>query len=246
VRFNKLLYIEKEGFLEALKHERWPEKHDCAVLSSKGFSTRAARDLIDLLAAHDEPIAVFCVHDADAHGTMIYQTLQEATKARGARKIDIINFGLEPWEAIDMGLEVEDIGEKDKRRPVADYVPDDWANWLQEHRVELNAMTTPQFIEWLDSKMAEHGDGKLIPPPEVVEAELEAKIEEDLREAISERILQEADFEGQVAQALAEIERPSDAAMVTAIRLRLKLAPEEEWREYIRVKAAELSATYDS
>jgi hypothetical protein len=34
---------------------------------------------------------------------MIYQTLQEATKARDARKIEIINIGLEPWEAIEMG-----------------------------------------------------------------------------------------------------------------------------------------------
>ena len=37
-------------------------------------------------------------------------------------------------------------------------------DWLQTNRVELNAMTTPQLIEWLDEKMAEHGDGKLIPP----------------------------------------------------------------------------------
>jgi hypothetical protein len=42
--FNKLLYIEKEGFSEMLKDERWGEKHDCAIMSSKGFSTRAATD----------------------------------------------------------------------------------------------------------------------------------------------------------------------------------------------------------
>ncbi len=82
--FNKLLYIEKEGAQEALKQERWGERHDCAVMSSKGFSTRAARDLIDKLVEHDEPVEVFCVHDADASGTMIYQTLQEATQ--GARR----------------------------------------------------------------------------------------------------------------------------------------------------------------
>ena len=54
--FNKLLYIEKEGAQEALKQNRWGERHDCAVMSSKGFSTRAARDLIDKLVEHDEPI----------------------------------------------------------------------------------------------------------------------------------------------------------------------------------------------
>jgi hypothetical protein len=43
---------------------------------------------------------------------------------------------------------------------------------LQTHRVELNAMTTPQLIEWLDAKMEAHGDGKLIPPQEVLLDEL--------------------------------------------------------------------------
>ena len=58
--FNKLAYIEKEGANEALKAAGWLERHDCAVMSSKGYSTRAARDLIDKLAEHDEPITVFC------------------------------------------------------------------------------------------------------------------------------------------------------------------------------------------
>src|SRR5262249_40694942 len=97
---------------------------------------------------HDEPIVVFCVHDADAYGTMIYHTFQEATNARGARKIKVINIGLEPWEAKQMGLGVENIEplEDGKRRPVADYVIDydeehgtNWAGWLQTHRTELNA-----------------------------------------------------------------------------------------------------------
>jgi hypothetical protein len=73
-------------------------------MSSKGYTTRAARDLVDKLAEHDEPCTIYCVHDADAFGTMIYQTFQEATKARGARKIRIVNLGLEPWEAIEASL----------------------------------------------------------------------------------------------------------------------------------------------
>src|SRR5258708_30558804 len=120
--FNKLVYIEKEGANEALKDNGWLERHDCAVMSWKGFSTRAARDLIDKLVEHDEPVEVFCVHDADASGTMIYQTLQQETKARGARKIQIINLGLEPWEAIEMDLEVETVEATNRLKPVADYI----------------------------------------------------------------------------------------------------------------------------
>ena len=172
--FNKLLYIEKEGAHDSLKQDGWLEKHDCAVMSTKGFSTRAARDLIDKLAAHGEPIKVFCVHDADASGSMIYQTLQDATKARRARKIEIVNLGLEPWEAVEMGLNVEDLPEAKNRRPVADYIEEHdgdegWGEWLQSHRVELNEMTPAQLIDWLDEKMGEHGDGKLIPPDDVLE-----------------------------------------------------------------------------
>jgi hypothetical protein len=101
--FNKIVLIEKEGWSEALKEVQWPERHDCMVMSSKGFTTRAARDLVDKLAEHDEPVDVFFVHDGDAHGTEIFETFQQATKARGARLIKVINLGLEPWEGIALG-----------------------------------------------------------------------------------------------------------------------------------------------
>jgi hypothetical protein len=236
--FNKGVYIEKEGFTEALKDNGWAERHDCMLMSSKGFSTRAARDLVDKLAAHDEPVTVFCVHDADAFGTMIYQTFQEATKARGARKVRIVNLGLEPWEAIAADLEVENVEKGDKHKPVADYVRERadgarWDEWLQTHRVELNAMTTPQFILWLDRKMAEHGDGKLIPPPEVLSSKLEDELEASVRAAITERILREADLEGQITEALRDIERPSAAALVEGIETMFERSPECEWRDHV-------------
>jgi Topoisomerase 6 subunit A/Spo11, Toprim domain len=236
--FNTLLYIEKEGAQEALKQDRWLERHDCAVMSSKGFSTRAARDLIDKLAEHNEPVTVFCVHDADASGTMIYQTLQEATKARGARKVEIINLGLEPWEAVAMGLEVENLEEKDRQKPVADYVRDaDWVNWLQTNRVELNAMTTPQLIEWLDQKMAEHGDGKLIPPVDVLERELAVRIERRVREEITERILREARLDKQVAATIAAIQPPDGKKLAHDIAMMFKQQPDAEWHDHIEAEA---------
>jgi hypothetical protein len=178
------------------------------------------------------------VHDADAYGTMIYQTFQEATRARGARKVSIVNLGLEPWEAIADGLAIENVEKGDKHKPVADYVLERadggyWDQWLQSHRVELNAMTTPQFIAWLDRKMAEHGEGKLIPPPAVLGAEFEAKLEASVRAAITKRILREADLEGQISAALEAIERPSAAALVKGIERLFERSPEREWRDHI-------------
>jgi hypothetical protein len=243
--FNKLLYIEKEGFSEALKENGWAERHDCALISSKGFSTRAAKDLVDKLAEHDEDCTVFCVHDADAWGPMIYQTFQEATKARGARKVRIVNLGLEPWEAIAMGLEVESVENGERRKPVADYVrerdDEDWEEWLQNNRIELNAMTTPEFIEWLDGKMEEHGDGKLVPPPEVLTAELDRRIEDKVRDDIRERILREAGFEDRVAEAVAAIKKPSGTTLAKGIKRLFKQEPEREWRDAIEAEAEKRS-----
>ena len=244
--FNKLIYIEKEGASEALKEIRWSERHDCAVLSSKGFSTRAARDLIDKLVEHDEPVEVFCVHDADAYGGMIYQTLQEATKARGARKIEIINLGLEPWEALAMGLEVETVKPDTKRKAVADYIRNrrdrsptgqTWEEWLQTHRIELNAMTTPEFIAWLDGKMAEHGSGKLIPPSEVLEAELAERIENKIRAAHTERILREAGLDSQVAATIAAIKPPNATTLARDTKKLFKQDLSREWRDHIEAVA---------
>jgi hypothetical protein len=243
--YNKIVYIEKEGFAEALKAVRWAERHDCMLTSSKGFTTRAIRDLVDKLAEHDEPVTVFCVHDADAYGTMIYQTFQEATRARGARKIKIVNLGLEPWEALEMGLEVEDVEEKDRRKPVAEYVrdrdDDDWEEWLQTRRIELNAMTTRQFIEWLDSKMEAHGNGKLIPPADVLEDELASRIEAKVRADITERILREAGLDDQVAEAIAEIEKPTAATLERGIQRLFKRELDRAWRDHIEAVAQKIA-----
>jgi hypothetical protein len=215
------------------------------LMSSKGFSTRAARDLVDKLAEHDEPVTIFCVQDADASGTMIYQTFQEATRARSARKIKIVNLGLEPWGAIAMGLEVETVEQGKRRKPVADYVReredlapdgDTWEDWLQTHRIELNAMTTPDFIEWLDEKMADYS-GKLIPPAEVLEKELAERIEMRVRATITERILREAGLENQVATAIAAIEKPDGVALAEGISDLFKQEPDREWRDHLEAEA---------
>ena len=187
-------------------------------------------------------MTIFCVHDADASGTMIYQTFQEATAARGARKIKIVNIGLEPWEAAEMGLEVEDVEAGDRRKAVAQYVLDredgeDQEEWLQTHRVELNAMTTPQFIEWLDGKMADYD--RLVPPDEVLRDELDRRIEAKVRAAVTERILREARFEGQVATAIAAIKKPSAAVLAKGIKQLFKQKADREWRDHIEAIAAE-------
>lgn len=199
--FNKILYSEKEGFFGILKDTGWPERNDCALLTSKGFASRAARDVLDLIGQTQEEIYFFCIHDADASGTLIYQALTEATRARGARKVHVINLGLDPWEALDMDLQVETFrelgGKRDRQLPVAEYVPEHWKEWLQTQRVELNAMTSPEFVRWLDMKFEEHAE-KVVPPQRVLREELDQKTRTALEQAVAADILAAAGFQRRV------------------------------------------------
>ena len=217
--FNKIIYCEKEGFFPILTEAQWPEIHDCALVTSKGFASRAAKDLLDLLGETEEELTFFCIHDADASGTLIYETLQRETGARPGRKVRVIDLGLNPWEAEEMGLQSEKI--KKEKRPVARYVTEydrangtNWEGWFQENRYELNAMTTPQFIRWLDSKMEQHDSRKIIPPDEIMIDELHVITTSKLRDAITDKILREANIDNLVEteykELLPELEQIED------------------------------------
>ncbi|WP_345822906.1 hypothetical protein ABC766_32025 (plasmid) [Methylobacterium fujisawaense] len=244
--FGQILYLEKEGFFEALKAARWPERHDCALVTSKGFTTRAVRDLLDLLGEGEEPIRVFCVHDADAFGTMIFQTLLHETKARGARRVEVINLGLDPWEALGMGLSPENVEASDRSKAVADYVQarqdgPRWTNWLQTQRVELNEMTTPQLIAWLDGKMQAYGVGKVIPPTAVITVEAERQLAEQVEQRITARVLREAKIDEQVADALAAINLPGPMALAGAVSGWVSSNSDKAWTGGVAEIAADLA-----
>lgn len=248
-KFNKILYCEKEGFFPILKDVKWPERHDCALLTSKGHASRAAKDIIDFLGETDEEILFYCIHDADAAGTMIYQALQEGTAARKERKVKVHNLGLESWEAIkEIGLEPE--GFSKKKLPVADYVikyddenDGEWADWLQSNRVELNAMTTPQFLNWLDNKMAKFGKGKLIPPDAVMENKLKESAISKIRDKVEEKILREAGYEDQVKETterLIPVLEEESGTLREVVTQDLEKTPENQWSKPVDQVAEEI------
>ena len=179
--FNKVLYIEKEGFFNILKDNKIPEKYDMALLTSKGYASRAVKDLLDTMGEDaEEEITFFCIHDADAAGTKIFDTLQNETKARPGRKFKIINLGLDPDEAVAMGLDAEKVDKSNRDKAVADYIEPQWRQWLQSNRVELNAMSTPLFLEWLENKICQYDKGKILPPSSVIEERLDISIKTKL------------------------------------------------------------------
>jgi len=235
--FNKILYSEKEGFFTILKDAKFPERFDCALLTSKGYASRAVKDLFDFLGDTDEEILFFCIHDADAAGTKIYETLQEGTMARPGRRVKIINLGLEPQEALEMGLEVEPAERAISRRPVAGYLDDKWREWLQDNRVELNAMTSPQFLEWLEAKISAHGVRKVVPDNHVMRKTLQAEVIALTTQQVQEQILREAGYDQRVRraiQAVTPIMEQEVSSLRRVVSNELDIHDEAHWSQPVR------------
>ena len=265
--YSNILFLEKEDLVSALRQSGFLDRWDCFALSSKGFSSRAARDLIDKIgtSGKEEPTKFFCVHDADASGSLISQTLTRATKARGARLVEVIDLGLFPWAALSVGLLRERAERKSsKRRPVADYIkardrannasgnPNNernWESWLQDWRVELNAMTTAEFVAWVEREFKKHAAAKVIPSEQValesvsqsIEASLSSaandEVREERREELEELEQQLADLENEIAEEAAkrteerlkEIKPPTGTEVVEEIKAWLKRQPASHW-----------------
>ena len=277
--YSNILFLEKEDLVSALRQSGFLDRWDCFALSSKGFSSRAARDLIDKIgtSGKEEPTKFFCVHDADASGSLISQTLTRATKTRGARLVEVIDLGLFPWAALSVGLLRERAERKSsKRRPVADYIkardrannasgnPNNernWESWLQDWRVELNAMTTAEFVAWVEREFKKHAAAKVILSEQValesvsqsIEASLSSaandEVREERREELEELEQQLADLENEIAEEAAkrteerlkEIKPPTGTEVVEEIKAWLKRQPASHWRASIYDVASKFS-----
>ena len=94
-----VLFCEKEGFNPLFKAVNLANRHDLMIISTKGVSVTAARQLIDEICGEND-LPLFVLHDFDVAGFLILGTLN-----RDTRRYQFSNT-IEP---IDLGLRLEDI-----------------------------------------------------------------------------------------------------------------------------------------
>jgi DNA topoisomerase VI subunit B len=164
--FGAVLFIEKEGFLPLFEKVGLAERFDVAVMSSKGFSTTAARHLVDRMCGeHDIPL--FVLHDFDKAGFSILGTLQRTTRRyRFKNQIKVVDLGLR-LQDVD-GLQSEEAFDRGGAAQKAENLRRNGAtaaeaDFLLRHRVELNAMTADQLVAFVERKLKQHGVKKIIP-----------------------------------------------------------------------------------
>jgi hypothetical protein len=182
-RFRYALFLEKEGLTEILNAAQIAARFDLAIFSTKGMSNTAARTLVERLS--EQGVVVLVARDFDGSGFTIAHTLANDTRRYAFRdRPKVVDLGLRLADAQAMGLQSEPVAYGKRKDPrghlrscgatdeeIACLVGqrDRWTGEWAGQRVELNAMTSPQLIAWLEAKLAEIGVRKLVPEQDVLE-----------------------------------------------------------------------------
>jgi hypothetical protein len=244
-RFKFALFVEKEGFMPLLQRAHIAERFDMAIFSSKGMSVIAARKLVDRLS--QAGVTILIAHDFDKYGMSIAHWLShDNDRFRFTTPPKVIDLGLRLKDVQKMKLQSETLVYEQKKDP-GDLlreigVPQDEIAFLvgkktdSKHwsgqRVELNAMTSRQIIDWIVSKFAEVGVEKVVPKGatlaiawkrSLMAVKVNEAIERVRTEFSKERIIKPmpSDVEKQVREMLRRHpEMPWDAALaqITAKR----------------------------
>jgi hypothetical protein len=192
--FGAVLFIEKEGFDPILKAARIAEKYDIAIMSTKGMSVVAARVLADEMCS-EYNIPLLLLHDFDKAGFSIAGTLQRDTRRyEFQNSIEVIDLGLNLADVEALGLESEyqhhpkgrksaliaNLQENGASEEEITFMFRDFDRLRSTRRVELNAMTSPQFVAFIERKLRENDIAKIIPDQDLL-ADVYASMERGRR-----------------------------------------------------------------
>jgi DNA topoisomerase VI subunit B len=220
-RYGFALFIEKEGFYPLLEAAQIAERWDLAIMSTKGMSVTAARQLVEKLS--EQGVTILVCHDFDASGFSILHTLQSDTRRyKFKTRPKVVDMGLRLADVQAMDLESERVDYHSRKDPRINLrrcgATEDECHFLVRQgtdggwtgeRVELNAMTSDQFIAWLERKLAEVGVQKVIPDQPALEIAY--------RRAVRHKRVQAA-----IADALAYIDEDEEIAIPSELKARIQ------------------------
>ena len=236
-RFGAILFIEKEGFMPLFAAVKLAERYDLAIMSTKGMSTTAARELVDELAGdHDIPLLV--LHDFDKSGFSIVGTLSRDTRRyMFTSNINVIDIGLRFGDI--EGLETERVYTRDSDYAVRanlreNGATDEEIEFLLHSRVEINAFASDDLVAWLERKLEEHGVAKVIPDDDTLAVAYrrmrrQAVVQQHINDALEELGYDE-DYDGDDD----DDETPVPADLKARIAAEQKTTRTQTWDEVLR------------
>ncbi len=192
-RYDTILFIEKEGFGPLFNAVQLAQRYDLATMSTKGMSVTAARMLLDRLATRGLK-RILVLHDFDISGFSIVGTLGRSSRRyRFVNGVPLVDLGLRLNQVQTLGLESEPVAVDNDWRKVAATLQSHGAseseiNFLQTRRVEINAMTSRQLVDFIEGQLEEHGVAKVIPDNAVLISHTRHLIEQRLARKAFEKL----------------------------------------------------------
>lgn len=241
-RFRYALFIEKEGFQALLDRAQFAKRYDMAIFSTKGMSNTAARMLAEKMAEMD--VTILTLHDFDKAGLKIHHTLSNDTRRyRFKTRPTMIDLGLRLADVEALELDSEPVKYASDRDPRLDIIASGGtqaeADFLVREgrakdwrgaRVELNALTSAQFVAWLDAKLIEAGVSKVIPEQDVLLTAFERVRRAALVEQRTRDIVKAVNDE--------RIDSPPD--LTALVEQRIQADPSLSWDAAVRLIAADI------
>jgi hypothetical protein len=251
-RFSAILFIEKEGFMPLFKAVRLAERFDIAVMSTKGMSVTASRQLVDRLCA-EYGLPLLVLHDFDKSGFSIAGTLQRDTRRYSFESaIRVIDLGLrlkdvQKWRLVSeevsygksdpTGNREENGATDDEIAFLCDEERSRWDRYVGR-RVELNAFSSGDLIAWVEDGLGRHGVRKVLPDAETLEAAFRRAAANAILAEQLPRIVEGARAQADGLKLPASLERE--------IKAQLQADPAQPWDRVIAAVAERVVRTDDA
>ena len=225
-RYGAVLFVEKEGFSAILKDSGLLREFDLAMASTKGQTVTACRTLVEELCGR-RGLPLLVLHDFDVAGFNIAAMFgRDNRRFKWTVKPNAIDLGLRLDDVEEWSLESEPVQVKkhDRHSLHRDGATAAEIDFLcAGQRVELNAFTSGQLIDWLRDKLQEAGIKKVVPEDDTLsDAFRRAKH----MQYVAER-LEELDLDAEAGEHAASLALPTDLA--AEVQKLLENSPRMTW-----------------
>ncbi len=242
--YDKVLYVEKHGIAQDLVDQGLGQRHDMAILASKGYGTVANRELLEKFA--DEGYEVYVLHDCDVDGFGILANLQDGNSRAAGLAGAAVDLGMRLQDGRALGLLGEEaIRKKELPASFVTYLTDEELDLFtgtrrtpkswEYKRFELNEIPAELRLPFVERKLEEAGVGpKVTPPDDYLQEAAEDGRDDDIETEASmaiDRVLDADEIKARI------IERFRDRYALDGLRDHveqgLERRPRSSWRSVL-------------
>jgi hypothetical protein len=223
---ERIIYIEKSGFIPTLVDARIHREFDCAMMSCQGFASVAARKLMAILA--DKGVQVAVLHDCDISGLNICNTIRGATKRMPNHSLDILDMGLSVEYGLTNGLISEAAPKANQSGNLT--LSDVESDFLVDRKLRFELDSIPDIVGYVrDALIAAGFTSKCVPPEDYLIDTYTRSLKSQLTERVEEIAWEQLSLDELTDGVVQALSRSTDD-LDSYVREQLTKNPMQSWR----------------